>query len=124
MNKFRQMRVNEAARETLAEILMTVKDPRVSSAFVTITNVIISRDMKFAKVYFSSIGGDVKEIKTGLYSAAGYMRSGLAKKLNLRITPELNFEYDDSAQKGARIESVLKELGMSGDEKPDTKESD
>lgn len=124
MNKFRQMRVNEAARETLAEILRTVKDPRVSSAFVTITNVIISRDMKFAKVYFSSIGGDIKEIKKGLYSAAGYMRSGLAEKLNLRITPELNFEYDDSAEKGARIESVLKELGMSGVETPDEKDSD
>ncbi len=124
MNKFRQMRVNEAARETLAEILRTVKDPRVSSAFVTITNVIISRDMKFAKVYFSSIGGDIKEIKKGLYSAAGYMRRGLAEKLNLRITPELNFEYDDSAQKGARIESVLKELGLSGSEASDEKESE
>lgn len=124
MNKFRQMRVNEAARETLAEILRTVKDPRVSSAFVTITNVIISRDMKFAKVYFSTIGGDIKEIKKGLYSAAGYMRRGLAEKLNLRITPELNFEYDDSAEKGARIESVLKELGMSGGEASDEKESE
>lgn len=124
MNKFRQMRVNEAARETLAEILRTVKDPRVSSAFVTITNVIISRDMKFAKVYFSSIGGDIKEIKKGLYSAAGYMRRGLAEKLNLRITPELNFEYDDSAEKGARIESVLKELGMSGGETTDGKDSE
>ena len=124
MNKFRQMRVNEAARETLAEILRTVKDPRVSSAFVTITNVIISRDMKFAKVYFSSIGGDIKEIKKGLYCAAGYMRRGLAEKLNLRITPELNFEYDDSAEKGARIESVLKELGMSGGEASDEKDSE
>ena len=116
MNKFRQMRVNEAAKETLSDILRTVKDPRVSSSFVTITAVNVSRDMKFAKVYFSCIGGVPKEVKTGLYSAQGYIRKSLAEKLNLRITPELNFEYDDSAEKGARIESVLKSLGMDGDE--------
>lgn len=119
MNKFRQMRVNEAARETLSEILRTVKDPRVTSSFVTVTAVNVSRDMKFAKVYFSNIGGDAKEIKKGLYSAQGYIRSCLAEKLNLRITPELTFEYDDSAEKGARIESVLKSLGMNGDESTD-----
>lgn len=119
MNKFRQMRVNEAARETLSEIFRTVKDPRVASSFVTVTAVNVSRDMKFAKVYFSSIGGDAKEIKKGLYSAQGYIRSSLAEKLNLRITPELTFEYDDSAEKGARIESVLKSLGMNGDEAND-----
>ncbi|MBR6633408.1 MAG: 30S ribosome-binding factor RbfA [Clostridia bacterium] len=123
MNKFRQMRVNEAARETLSEILRTVKDPRVSSSFVTITNVNVSRDMKFAKVYFSSIGGEPKEIKKGLYSAQGYIRSSLAERLNLRITPELTFEYDDSAEKGARIESVLKSLGMTGEEEKDEQNS-
>ena len=116
MNKFRQMRVNEAARETLSEILRTVKDPRVASSFVTVTAVNVSRDMKFAKVYFSCIGGTPKEVKTGLYSAQGYIRSSLAEKLNLRITPELNFEYDDSAEKGARIESILKELGTESEE--------
>ena len=121
MNKFRQGRVNEAARETLSDILRTVKDPRVSSAFVTITSVNVSRDMKFAKVYFSTIGGTPKEVKTGLYSAQGYMRRELALRLNLRITPELDFEYDDSAEKGARIESVLKSLGMS-DEKEEKNE--
>lgn len=119
MNKFRQARVNEAARETLSDILRTVKDPRVTSAFVTITNVNISRDMKFAKVYFSTIGGVPKEVKTGLYSAQGYMRRELAARLNLRITPELDFEYDDSAEKGARIESVLKSLGMGENEEKD-----
>ncbi len=119
MNKFRQGRVNEAARQTLSDILRTVKDPRVSSAFVTITNVNISRDMKYAKVYFSTIGGVPKEVKTGLYSAQGYMRRELAQRLNLRITPELDFEYDDSAEHGARIESVLKSLGLGENEEKD-----
>ena len=123
MNKFRQGRVNEAAKKTLSDILMTVKDPRVSSSFVTITSVNVSRDMKFAKVYFSTLGGTPKEVKTGLYSAGGYIRRELAERLNLRITPELDFEYDDSAEKGARIEAVLKSLGM-GEEKEEVKEDE
>ena len=123
MNKFRQGRVNEAAKETISDILRTVKDPRVSSSFVTITSVCVSRDMKFAKVYFSALGGSPKEVKTGLYSAAGYIRRELAERLNLRITPELDFEYDDSAEKGARIEAVLKELGL-GEEKEKVKEEE
>ena len=123
MNKFRQGRVNEAARETISDILRTVKDPRVASSFVTITSVNISRDMKFAKVYFSTLGGSPKEVKTGLYSAQGYIRRELAERLNLRITPELDFEYDDSAEKGARIEAVLKGLGL-GEEKEEVKEEE
>ena len=59
---------------------------------------------------------DVKEVKKGLYSAQGYLRRCLAENLDLRITPELTFEYDDSAEHGARIEALLKELDVKGDE--------
>ncbi len=124
MNKFRQMRVNEAAREAISEILRTVKDPRVATSFITVTAVNVSRDMKYAKVYFSCLGGVPKEVKTGLYSAQGYIRSSLAEKLNLRVTPELNFEYDDSAEKGARIESVLRELGVNSSSDTDGEKGD
>ncbi len=116
MNKFRLDRINEAAREVLGEALRGVKDPRVATAFVTVTGVRVSRDMKFAKVLFNCMNADVKEVKKGLYSAQGYLRSQLAAKLNLRITPELNFEYDDSAEQGARIEAILKTLDIKPDE--------
>ncbi len=116
MNKFRQDRINEAAKQVLGEALRGVKDPRVATAFVTVTGVRVSRDMKFAKVLFSCMDADVKEVKKGLYSAQGYLRSALAANLDLRITPELTFEYDDSAEQGARIEALLKTLDIKSDE--------
>ena len=112
MNKFRQDRINEAAKQVLAEALRGIKDPRVRDAFVTVTAVRVTRDMKFAKILFNCMDADVKEVKKGLYSAAGYLRSYLASHLDLRITPELSFEYDDSAQQGARIEEILKTLDI------------
>lgn len=115
MNKFRQDRINEAAKQVLGEAFRTVKDPRVSTAFVTVTAVRVTRDMKFAKVYFNCMDADVKEVKKGLYSAQGYLRRCLAENLDLRITPELTFEYDDSAEHGARIEALLKELDIKED---------
>ncbi len=116
MNKFRQDRINEAAKQVLGEALRTVKDPRVATVFVTVTAVRVSRDMKFAKVYFNCMDADVKEVKKGLYSAQGYLRRCLAENLDLRITPELTFEYDDSAEHGARIEALLKELDVKSED--------
>jgi ribosome-binding factor A len=116
MNRFRQDRINEAARQVLGEALRSVKDPRVATALVTITGVRVSKDMKFAKVFFNCMDADAKEVKTGLYSAQGFLRSCLAKNLDLRITPELTFEYDDSAENGARIEAILKGLQIKPDE--------
>ena len=116
MNKFRQDRINEMAKQVLGEALRTVKDPRVATAFVTVTKVSVTRDMKFAKVFFNCMDADTKEVKTGLYSAAGYLRHSLAENLDLRQTPELSFEYDDSAEHGARIEALLKQLDVKKDE--------
>ena len=116
MNKFRQDRINEAAKQVLGEAFRTVKDPRVATAFVTVTAVRVSRDMKFAKVYFNCMDADPKEVKKGLYSAQGYLRGKLSENLDLRITPELTFEYDDSAEHGARIEALLKTLDVKSDE--------
>ena len=114
MANYRRGRVNEAMAKELMRILPTVKDPRVSTAFFSITSVDCTPDLKFAKVYYSTMGGkDGDEgVAKGLKSAVGYIRRELAQRLNLRITPELDFEYDDSAEKGARIESVLKDLGL------------
>lgn len=110
MNKFRQNRVNESARQELCEIIRSVKDPRVEGAFVTITAVEVTADLKYAKVYFSAITGDPDEIKKGLTSAHGYIRRELAARLNLRVTPELKFFHDDSVEKGARISDILKQI--------------
>ena len=112
MPNYRKSRVNESVVRETAEIIRNVKDPRITSAFITITAAEVTSDLKFAKIYFSNIGGDTAEIKKGLISATGFIRHELAEKLNLRITPELKFIHDDSAQNGANISSILKSLDI------------
>lgn len=109
MAGYRINRINEEISREMAEILRTVKDPRVSGSFISITRVECTPDLKYAKIWFSAIGkrSDGEEIKKGLSSAAGYIRRELAQRLNLRITPELSFIYDTSLEHGAQITKLL-----------------
>lgn len=117
MSANRQNKINSAVTTEMASILREIKDPRVSGAFVTITAARVSPDLKYAKLYFSSLTGDKKEIKRGLISAQGFIRSRLAERLNLRVTPELTFEEDNSIEHGAHIAEVLKNIKDSGSDK-------
>lgn len=117
MAGYRRGRINEEMAKETANIFREIKDPRVSDAFVSVTSVDVTPDLKFAKIYFSSIGGDKKEIKKGLVSATGFIRRRLAETLNLRITPELTFIPDDSIEYGAHINSLLKSVERSKETK-------
>ena len=112
MANYRRGRVNEAMAKELMRILPTVKDPRVSTAFFSITAVDCTPDLKFAKVYYSTMGGkDGDEgVAKGLKSAHGYIRRELAHILNLRQTPELTFIRDSSVEHGAHISKLLDEV--------------
>ncbi len=107
MAKYRQSRINEEMFKEAAQILRTVKDPRVSGAFVSVTGVDVTPDLKYAKIYYSAMQGDKKAVKKGLESSASYIRGQLAKNLNLRITPELTFVEDTSIAYGAKIEKII-----------------
>ena len=107
MAKHRQGRINDEMQKEIAQILRTVKDPRVSEAFISVTGVEATPDLKFAKVYYSVFTGDKKEIAKGLRSSAGYIRGQLAKRMNLRMTPELTFVEDGSIAYGAHISKIL-----------------
>ena len=113
---YRKNRINESVAREVADIIREVKDPRVSSTFITVTSALVTADLKFAKIFYSFMDGDPKEIKKGLISATGFIRRELASRLNLRITPELNFIFDDSPQHGAQISSILKGLDIKPDE--------
>ena len=124
MSKYRRTRINDEVTRVMAEAIRTVKDPRVANSIITITKADVSGDLKFAKIYFSVFGAekeDIKAIKTGLYSAAGYLRSYIARELNLRLTPELSFENDTAMEHGADIMKLLKKIE---DSKPQTGESE
>lgn len=117
--KYRQDRINESVAQTVGEIFRSVKDPRISSGFVTVNAATVTKDLKFAKIYFGVLSGDVAEVKKGLKSANGFIRRELAMRLNLRATPELSFVYDDSAENGARIASILKTLDIPSEDNAD-----
>lgn len=110
MANYRRTRVNDEMKKELSVIMRDIKDPRVADNFVSVTSVDVTPDLKFAKVYFSSITGDKKEIRKGLISASGFIRKRIAESLNLRITPELAFEPDDSIEYGSHINSLLKSI--------------
>jgi ribosome-binding factor A len=111
MANYRRGRINEAIAKELAVILRSVKDYRLENTVVSITSVNCAPDLSFAKVYFSYLGsGSPKEIKQGLNSASGYIRTQLARTLNLRQTPKLVFAYDDSMEHGAQIAGLMQKV--------------
>ena len=115
MAKYRRGRINDEVQKELAQIVREIKDPRVSGAMVCITGVEVTPDLKYAKVYYSAIGGDKKEIGQGLRSAQGFIRKRIAQSLNLRITPEFSFYIDESIERGAHIASILNSIEFSDD---------
>ncbi len=107
----RLLRIAERIRQELADMLHRgVADPRLE--MVTITGVEVDRELAFATVYVTSFdAADRKEeILHALVGARGFFRSSLAKRIELRSFPRLRFRWDDSADQGARIEAVLKQL--------------
>ena len=123
MAKHRQGRINDEMQKEIAEILRVVKDPRVSEAFISVTGVEATPDLKFAKIYYSVFTGDKKEIAKGLKSSAGYIRGQLAKRMNLRMTPELTFIEDGSIAYGAHISKILSGIEITEPEE-DTDETE
>ena len=106
----RMRRVNEAIREVLSDALAhDLKDPRVG--FVTVTDVKTSQDLSHARVYVSVLGGEQERADTlaGLASSHGYLQGRVASELRLRNTPQLDFHYDESVDRGARITEILRE---------------
>ena len=110
MPSYKTDKINEGMLREMSQILREVKDPRVNSGFVTITRCDVSGDLKFAKIYYSVLGGDFVEVKKGLISAKGYIKRELAARLNLRNTPDLTFISDDSMEKGAKISQILNNM--------------
>ncbi|MCQ2424038.1 MAG: 30S ribosome-binding factor RbfA [Clostridia bacterium] len=120
MAKYRKDRINDAVTEEVSKIIRDVKDPRVAGTMLTVTGAEVSGDLKFAKIFYSVLGEhDPKELKRGLRSVAPYIRSRLAESLNLRMTPELMFVYDESVARGAEISRILGTLDIKPEEDPD-----
>lgn len=105
-------RINEEIQRELSALIRTIKDPRVSeTGMVSITAVETTPDLRYAKVYVSALNKEQSTaILKGLRSASGYLRRELGHALQLRYTPELVFEQDDSIDKGAHILELLRKV--------------
>ena len=110
-NTNRLGRVNEELKRELSQVInYELKNPDVTG-MVSVTKVKVTPDLKYAKVYVSVLNSkNLNKTLQGLKDSAGFMRSRLAQIINLRITPELVFEYDDSILYGERIDAILKDL--------------
>ena len=124
MAKYRRSRINEEIQKEMTVILRKVKDPRVSDAFISVTAADCTPDLKYAKIYYSALSGDAKEIAKGLKAARGFIRRELARSLNLRMTPELTFISDSSISYGAHIASILEGLDISPEEDDENGDKD
>jgi ribosome-binding factor A len=90
-----------------------VNDPRLSK-FVSVTEVTLSPDLKYAKIYVSTLGSEVnkEDLLAGFNKASGFLRKELAGHLRLRQVPQLSFHYDDSIERGARLLKLIGELSI------------
>ncbi|MBE5819219.1 MAG: 30S ribosome-binding factor RbfA [Clostridia bacterium] len=104
-------KINEELKRELSNIInYEVKNSNVTG-LITVTKVKISPDLRFARVSVSIINSrNIKQTLAGLKAASGFIRSRIAEKINLRVTPELVFEFDDSMQYGERIDTILKDI--------------
>jgi ribosome-binding factor A len=110
MRSERLRRVDEAMREVLSDaVTKEIKDPRVG--FVTVTAVDTASDLRHAKVYISVLGDEGVRQRSldGLRSAHGFLQRRVADELRIKHTPTLEFLYDDSLDRGMRIEALLQQ---------------
>ncbi len=102
----------------LAMILQSeINDPRLG--FITVNEVELSRDLAIAKVYFTVLGKNhdqVEKVREIIDRCIPFIRRGLAKRMRIRVLPELRFIYDESLDKGIRIDHLLNDLPSEVDE--------
>ncbi|WP_377889201.1 30S ribosome-binding factor RbfA [Alkalihalobacillus sp. R86527] len=114
MSNVRANRVGEQMKKELGDIISRkIKDPRVG--FVTVTAVEVTNDLQQATVFITVLGDDEKKEATlnGLAKATGFIRSEIGKRIRLRKTPEIYFEFDESIDYGNKIERLLADLNQS-----------
>lgn len=112
MSENRVRRVAEQIKKDIGQIIASqIKDPRVAG-ITSVTEVQLTRDLRYASVYVSIFGTDLEKEETlqTLIRAAGYIRGEIGRRIRLRYVPEINFFLDNSIEYGVHIENVIKSL--------------
>ncbi len=135
-NSIKNIRINGEVQKVISEAIRFSKDPRISP-MTSVMDVEVAPDLKTCKVWVSVMGNDEDRLRTeeGLKSAAGYIRSTVAKELNMRYTPELRFIMDDSIEYAINMSKMIDEVaakdaaakaarGETDEEETETQEED
>ncbi|MBL4930882.1 MULTISPECIES: 30S ribosome-binding factor RbfA [Clostridium] len=113
MANYRGGRINEEVKKIISSLIQyEIKDPRMS-AMVSVTDVNVTKDLRYAKVFVSIFTNNEEEKKAtlqALKSASGFIRRELGHKINLRYTPEVLFEEDSSISNGMYIDSLIEKI--------------
>ena len=111
-NSLKNVRINAEVQRAWSDIIRNeIKDPRVQ-LMTTVTDVYVTPDLKYCTVYVSILGNEkeVEDTIKGLKSASGFIRKQLASEVNLRNTPELKFEVDNSLEYGMKMSKLIDEV--------------
>ena len=110
-------RISEEIQKELSALLRNLKDPRVQDTMISITHAETTPDLRYAKIYVSFLQEErAKDALKGLKSAGGYLRRELGQSLQLRYTPELVWEQDDSITYGAKMLKLINSLEVNHDD--------
>ncbi len=124
-NSIKNTRINMEVQRELSEIIRSeIKDPRVKAAMTTVVSVEVTPDLKYCKAFISVLGDEEKaqDAMVGLKSAVGYIRRELARRINLRNTPELTFILDQSIEYGVNMSRLIDEVTKDLKDRPEEEE--
>ncbi|MBD7910455.1 MULTISPECIES: 30S ribosome-binding factor RbfA [Clostridium] len=112
MPNYRGGRINEEVKREISNLIRNeIKDTRLT-AMISVTAVKVTKDLRYAKVYVSIFAKDEEEKSNNLEalkSAAGFVRREIAQRINLRHSPQIIFELDDSIDYGMKIDSLIEQ---------------
>ncbi|WP_138205663.1 30S ribosome-binding factor RbfA [Haloimpatiens lingqiaonensis] len=116
MGKYRAGRINEELKREISSIIQNdIKDPRVGT-MISVTDVNVTKDLRYAKVYVSIFGEESEKEETLqiLRNSSGFIRGEVGRRVNLRHTPEIILEMDNSIEHGMYIDSLLEKIKEQG----------
>ena len=116
----RSHRVSDQIQRDVAELIRDLKDPRIG--MITINHVEVTPDYALAKVFFSVLTGDSQACELALNEAAGFVRNGLFKRLQIHTVPTLHFHFDRTTERAAELSALItravKDKAKDADEVP------
>ncbi len=117
-NSIKNTRINQEVQKELSTLIQReVKDPRIAP-MTSVSEAVVAPDLKTAKIYVTVFGSAEEKANTlkGLKNASAFLRTQLARNLNLRNTPVLTFVLDDSIEHGMKMNEIIQSLHISEDE--------